>query len=226
MADSDPLIAGHRMQHQAEGGCDQHHADGDENRRNANHVARYALRSELPHPGKHGNFRHRSGLRSPKRCDLSINVDSQELVFFWHGREPAGPADTGDGTAATIWRPIGTDGGSRTRSDARSPSSARPRTARPWPTSTSTSSGRWRHRANRRSRCSSRNSKDTRITPQSRRSRAGRRPTCRHQAIAIRAARRLGPNRYRMPSAVSRIRNSSGQRARLTMNRLGGGRPR
>ena len=44
--------AGDRMQDQAKRGCDQHHADGDKNRRNANHVARYAFRSELPHPGK------------------------------------------------------------------------------------------------------------------------------------------------------------------------------
>ncbi len=35
-----PADAGHRIQHKAKGGCDQHHADGDENRRNANHVAR------------------------------------------------------------------------------------------------------------------------------------------------------------------------------------------
>jgi hypothetical protein len=40
------------MQDQAKRRCDQHHADGDENRRNANHVARYALKSELPPPGK------------------------------------------------------------------------------------------------------------------------------------------------------------------------------
>ena len=39
--------AGYRMQDEAEGRCNQHHADGDEDRRNANHVARYALRSEL-----------------------------------------------------------------------------------------------------------------------------------------------------------------------------------
>ena len=32
--------AGHGIQDQAEGGCDQHHADGDENRGNADHVAR------------------------------------------------------------------------------------------------------------------------------------------------------------------------------------------
>ncbi len=44
--------AGDRMQDQAKRGCDQHHADGDKNRRNANHVARYAFRSELPPPGK------------------------------------------------------------------------------------------------------------------------------------------------------------------------------
>ena len=69
--------AGHRIQDEAERGCDQHHADGDENRRNANHVARYALKSELSHPGKHGEFQARSVSRSPKRCDLSINVDSQ-----------------------------------------------------------------------------------------------------------------------------------------------------
>jgi len=29
-----------------------------------------------PHSGKHGNIQARSGLRSPKRSDLSINVDS------------------------------------------------------------------------------------------------------------------------------------------------------
>jgi hypothetical protein len=40
------------MQHQAKRRCNQHHADGDENRRNANHVARYALTSELRPPGK------------------------------------------------------------------------------------------------------------------------------------------------------------------------------
>jgi hypothetical protein len=69
--------ARHRMQHEAEGRCHEHHADGDENRRNANHVARYALRSELPSPGKARKFQAWSGLRSPERCNLSINVDSQ-----------------------------------------------------------------------------------------------------------------------------------------------------
>jgi hypothetical protein len=49
------------MQHKAKRSCDQHHADGDENRRNANHVARYALASELPPPGK---TRKSSGLVS------------------------------------------------------------------------------------------------------------------------------------------------------------------
>ena len=58
--------AGYRMQDEAEGGCDQHHADGDENRRNANHVARYALRSELYSPGKTRKFQARSGLRFPQ----------------------------------------------------------------------------------------------------------------------------------------------------------------
>ena len=57
--------AGHRMQDEAEGGCNQHHADGDENRRNANHVARYALRSELYSPGKTRKFQPWSALRSP-----------------------------------------------------------------------------------------------------------------------------------------------------------------
>ena len=46
---------GHRKQDQAERCGDQHHADGDENRGNANHVARAA---------------------PPERHDLSINVDS------------------------------------------------------------------------------------------------------------------------------------------------------
>src|SRR6266540_2517526 len=64
--------AGHRMQDEAEGGCNQHHADGDENRRNANHVARYALRSELCSPGKTRKFQARSASRSPSASDLSI----------------------------------------------------------------------------------------------------------------------------------------------------------
>ena len=42
--------AGHRIQDQAEGCCDQHHADGDENRGNADHVARKALKSSCPQP--------------------------------------------------------------------------------------------------------------------------------------------------------------------------------
>src|SRR6266481_5841677 len=36
------------IQDQAEGGCDQHHADGDENRGNADHVARNAPKSLVP----------------------------------------------------------------------------------------------------------------------------------------------------------------------------------
>ena len=68
--------AGHRIQDQAKGCCDQHHADGDENRRNANHVARYAFRSELPPPGKTRKSSGTFVLRSPKRCDLSIDIDS------------------------------------------------------------------------------------------------------------------------------------------------------
>ena len=68
--------AGHRMQDQAKGCRDQHHADGDENRRNANHVARYAFRSELQPPGKSPKSSGTAVLRSPKRCNLSIDIDS------------------------------------------------------------------------------------------------------------------------------------------------------
>src|ERR1700687_179863 len=38
----------HGVQDQAEGGSDQHHADGDENRGNADHVARNAPKSFSP----------------------------------------------------------------------------------------------------------------------------------------------------------------------------------
>ena len=62
--------ARHRMQHESEGCCEQHHADGDENRRNANHVARYALRSELTSPGKGASFRHDPVCAPPSAATL------------------------------------------------------------------------------------------------------------------------------------------------------------
>ena len=45
--------AGHRIQDQAEGGCDQHHADGDENRGNADHLAQTSPQSRCP-PSRNG----------------------------------------------------------------------------------------------------------------------------------------------------------------------------
>ena len=74
--------AGHRMQDEAEGGCNQHHADGDENRRNANHVARYALRSELYSPGKTRKFQARSALRSPSGATLASMLIRRASVLL------------------------------------------------------------------------------------------------------------------------------------------------
>ncbi len=66
--------AGHRIQDQAERGRDQDHADGDENRGNADHGARNALKSSGPlAPERFAQARQ----RFPKRCNLSINVDSK-----------------------------------------------------------------------------------------------------------------------------------------------------
>src|SRR6476660_9492574 len=84
------------MQHEAEGRCQQHHADGDENRRNANHVARYALRSELYSPGKTRKFQARSALLSPSGATLasmlirraSVLLANPELVVPCRSRVP------------------------------------------------------------------------------------------------------------------------------------------
>jgi hypothetical protein len=65
------------MQDEAEGSCDQHHADGDENRRNANHARATLSGPNSGHPGKYGSFRHGPASRSPSARNLSINVDSQ-----------------------------------------------------------------------------------------------------------------------------------------------------
>ena len=53
------------IQHQTERCCDQHHANGDENRGNADHVARNALKS-FDSFGL-GNASHRPRQRFPKR---------------------------------------------------------------------------------------------------------------------------------------------------------------
>src|SRR4030095_2671387 len=84
--------AGHRMQDEAEGGCNQHHADGDKNRRNANQVAAYALRCELYSPGKTRKFQARSASRSPSGATLaSMLIRRASVLWAASGTWPLPP---------------------------------------------------------------------------------------------------------------------------------------